>query len=851
MKDSLLPGTSISHYRILSQIGAGGMGEVYLAEDTRLRRKIALKVLLGQLAHEEDRLRRFEQEARAASALNHPNIITIHEVGSDAGVRYIAMEYIEGETVRQRLRHGKIGQREAIEVAIQVANALAAAHQAGIVHRDIKPENVMLRPDGYVKVLDFGVVKLTEKFVERTTGDRESSGEEAADVKTITIVSTEANVVMGSPNYMSPEQARGLQVDGRTDIFSLGALIYEMITGTIPFDGPSVSDIIVSILERQPPPVSSVTPEASPRLVRIVEKAMAKDRGARYQTAAEILAELKKLRRRLDYEAGLDDSFSGLPDDATASLRADQDTKATILDISRSSSEIAPTQRKTPVPWSAEYIFQEIKQHGRGFSIVLTLAVAVMIGSVLLLRSSGSHPIDSIAVLPFANEGGDQNTEYLSDGITESLINNLSNSPRLKVVSRNSAFRYKGRDIAPKVVGRELGVRVVLTGRIIQRGDSLQISVDLVDARDDTQIWGEQYNRKMSALVVAQEEIARRVAEKLELRLSGVDQTRISKQGTDNAEAYQLYLRGRYYWNKRTEEGLRRGIEFFNKAIELDPSYSKAYAGVADCYAMLTEYSAQPPMELYPRVQAAARKALEIDDSLAEAHTSLAAAYEYQWAWSDAEREYRRAIELNPNYATAHQWYGVFLSSHLRHEEAISQLRKALELDPLSLIINTSMGRALYGARRYDDASEQLRKTVEMDPNFPESRFQLAMVYEGKKMYREALGEFEKCVELFNDPAMKVWLGRVYAVEGRRGDAERVIAEMNELAKTKYISPYPMATIYAALGQNDRALELLEKVFEEHSYYVVWLGVDPVFDGIRKDPRFFELTKKIGLGQGE
>jgi serine/threonine-protein kinase len=817
------------------------MGEVYLAEDTRLGRRVALKLLPAQFIKDEDRLRRFEQEARASSALNHPNIITIHEVGVEDGTHFIATEFIEGETLRQRMRREQMSLTEALDVAIQVANALAAAHQVGIVHRDIKPENIMLRPDGYAKVLDFGIVKLTEKFSEQQSVKSEAT--EAAGV-----VNTEANIVMGSPNYMSPEQARGLAVDGRTDIFSLGVIVYEMIAGRRPFEGPTVSDIIVAILEREPPPLARHLPGISPRLENIVAKALAKDRESRYQTITDMLGDLKRQKRRVDFEAGLDESVS--PDfhsEPTAPIPARQDSHATVKGFGVSSGSQFDTARATS---SAEYIITGIKQHKAGFLTALAImALAVAAATLLLARGGGRHPIDSIAVLPFVNEGADPNAEYLSDGITESLINNLSQSRSLKVMSRNSVFRYKGRDASAQGVARDLGVHGVLTGRLVQRGDSLTISIELVDARDDTHVWGEQYTRKMSEIISMQEEIAKQISERLQLKLSGEDERRVSKRYTNNSEAYQLYLRGRFYWNKRTEEALKKGIDYFNEAIEKDPGYALAYVGVANCYAMLTELEASPPKEIYPKVKAAAARALEIDDTLAEAHTSLAAVNEYEWNWQEAENQYRRAIELNPNYETAHHWYAAYLTSRLRPDEAVREMKLALELDPLSLIINTSMGRVLFGARRYDQAIEQLKKTLDLDPNFAEAHFQIGMAYERKRMYEEAVREFQKSVELFNDPAMMAWVARAYAASGRRADAEQLLAELTEMSGQKYVSPYPLATVYAALGDKDRAFEWLEKVYRERSYYVVWLNIDPIFDDIRPDSRFQDLLRRIGLAQ--
>ncbi|MFL6215954.1 MAG: protein kinase domain-containing protein [Blastocatellia bacterium] len=835
MKESPLANQTVDHYRIVSRIGAGGMGEVYLAEDTRLGRRVALKILPPDMTGDDERLRRFEQEARAASALNHPNIITIHEVGAHDGARYIATEFIEGRTLRDHLREHHLSIHEALDIAIQIASALQAAHQAGIIHRDIKPENVMLRPDGYVKVLDFGIVKLTEKFgghYDATDGDSATGG-----------VQTEANVVMGSPGYMSPEQARAQQLDARTDIFSLGVMLYEMLAGHRPFTGETASDVIVAILERRPQPLTEIIADVSPRLEAIVNRALAKDRAARYQSVADFARDLRREKRRVDFAAGTEDSL--MPEDAggqtTVMLHA-EDEYATRRLVAQ--CDQLQTARATS---SAEYLITGIRRHKIGSFVTMALvAAAVVVIIFLLMRGSANRTIHSIAVLPFVNESADTEAEYLSDGIAESLINTLSEWPALKVTSRNSSFRYKGRELDARGIGRELGVQAVLGGRISERGDTLQIRIELIDARDDTQVWGEQFTRPRADLIALQSDIAREVAARLQLRLTG-DGHRAGHPSTANAEAYQAYLRGRFYWNKRTEEGLKKGIEYFNQAIALDPAYALAYAGLADCYAMLTEYASAPPVETYPKVKAAARRALEIDDSLAEAHTSLGAAYEYEWNWAEAEQQYRRAIELNPNYATAHHWYAVFLGARLRHDEALAEMRKALDLDPLSLIISTSMGRALYAARRYDEAVAQLRRTLDMDASFAEAHFHLAMVYEAKRMYAESLAEFEKAVELFADPAMKIWEARVYALSGNRKEAGRLLNESIAAEQTRYVAPYPPASVYAALGDNDRAMAYLEKVFNERSYYVVWLNVDPVFDRLRNDARFQDLLRRVGI----
>ncbi|HYP29873.1 MAG TPA: protein kinase [Blastocatellia bacterium] len=840
---TLASGTEIEHYRILARIGAGGMGEVYLAEDTRLGRKAALKLLPSEYTRDPDRLRRFEQEARAASALNHPNILTIYEIGETNSGHFIATEFIEGKTLRRHMSGFRMPLREALDVAIQVGGALSAAHQAGIIHRDIKPENVMLRPDGYVKVVDFGIAKLSEVSTESRMAD-------APDASAILSVTTEPGIVMGSPNYMSPEQARGFKVDARTDIFSLGAVLYEMIAGRKAFDGPTVSDILVSLLERDLPPLSKHAPDIPPKLELVVRKALAKNREERCQTIDEMLSVLRRIKQRLDFEAGLDESISPDVIDSSAGMAgAGRDSSETVKVVYDSDEMRAARPTVITEPAITRHLTGRfIRSHKT--ALLAAALLLLIISAIAFYAYRGGPPpqkVGSLAVLPFANVSTDPNSEYLSDGITESLINNLSQAPALKVMSRNSVFRYKGQGADPMKVGQELNVEAVLLGRIEQRGEALAISIELVNARDNSVIWGEQYNRRMPDLITVQEEIARRVSEKLSLRLTGDQRQRISRRYTDNSEAYHLYLRGRYQWNKRTEEGMRKGIEFFNEAIAKDPRYALAHAGLADCYALLIEYGSQPPTELRPMAEKSALRALEIDDTLAEAHNSLAAVYEYDWNWAEAEKQYRRAIELNPNYATAHQWYAIFLSGRGRANEAIHYMKQALELDPLSLIINTSLGRIYYCARDYGGAVEQLHKTLEMEPNFAEARFHLGLSYEAQGRYDEAISELDTSIKLFQDRTYIGWLGRTYAVAGRRDEALKVLGELKEIAKRQYVPPYMMAIIHTGLGDKEQAFEWLNKVYEERSYFVIWLNVDPIFDPLRGDPRFQDLLRRVGL----
>jgi eukaryotic-like serine/threonine-protein kinase len=551
-------GKTLSHYQVTEKLGAGGMGEVYLAQDTQLRRKVALKLLPAQFTKDEDRLHRFEQEAYAASALNHPNIITIHEIGQVGDSHFIATEFIDGQTLRQQMT-SRLRLTEALDVVIQVASALTAAHAAGILHRDVKPENVMLRPDGLVKVLDFGLAKLAER----------SSPRMGAEAPTAAQVDTDPGTVMGTAQYMSPEQARGLKVDGRTDIFSLGVVLYEMVAGRAPFEGATAADLIISIVEKEPAPLSRYAPDVRAELQRIVSKALRKDRETRYQTVKDLLIDLKSLREELEFEAKLE--RSGERNVTRGELVTPSGGQAGVAagELVVSTEEAGVVVRTTS---SAEYLVGEVRRH-KG-PVLLALAILIIAGAAIFYSARGGKAIDSVAVLPFVNASADPDTEYLSDGITESLINSLSQVSRIKVIARSSVFRYKGRETDPRAVGRELGVQAVLTGRVMQRGDDLSISAELMDARDNSHIWGEQYHRKLADLLTVQQEITRDMSEKLRLKLSGEEQKRLTKSYTENAEAFQLYSKGRYYWNRQTEDGTKKAIECFQQAIDKDPNYA-------------------------------------------------------------------------------------------------------------------------------------------------------------------------------------------------------------------------------------------------------------------------------------
>ncbi|HKP85319.1 MAG TPA: protein kinase [Blastocatellia bacterium] len=823
----------ISHYRILNKLGAGGMGEVYLAEDVSLRRKVALKLLSAEFTRNEDRLRRFEQEAQAASALNHPNILTIYAVGHQDGAHFIATEYIEGETLRHRLLRERVTVREALDIAVQVASALSASHQAGIIHRDIKPENIMIRPDGYVKVLDFGLAKLTEQ----------PSASSDTQAPTIAKANTDPGTIMGTINYMSPEQARGRVTDARSDIFSLGVVVYEMVAGRPPFEAETASDVMSFILHKDPLPLVRFLPQTPAELERIVAKTLAKDKEERYQTTKDLLIDLKKLKQRLEVEAEMERSIA--PDSISRSAYSNSSAPLSVPIPARPTEQVSQLPVRTSS--SAEYIVSEIKQHKKGF--VFLVAALVVAAAAALYFTGGGKAIDSMAVVPFLNTADDPNTEYLSDGIAESIIYNLSQLTDLRVIPRSSVIRYKGKEVDPQAVSRELGVRAVLTGKVVQRGNDLLVSAELVDAKENRIVWGQQFNRRLSDLLSVQQEISKEISEKLRPSLVGQEKNLSRKRYTESSEAYQSYIKGQYWLNKRSEEGFQKAIEHFNQAIEKDPGYALPYAGLSDCYALLGTYSMLAPKDSFPKAKSAAMKALAIDNQLAEAHTSLANILAcYDWEFADAEREFKRAIELNPNYATAHHWYAEYLSVMGRHNEAIAEIKRAQELDPLSLIINAVSGRTFYYARRYDEAIETLNKTIQMDQRFGPAYAFLCAAYEQKNMREQAIAMAQEPVKLSpNTPVYLTILGHTYAASGKRAEAEAIIARLKELSKQQYVQPSFLALLYTGLGDNDEAIEWLEKAYSDRDDRLVFVIIDPQLDKIQSDSRVRDLARRIGL----
>jgi eukaryotic-like serine/threonine-protein kinase len=782
---------TISHFRIIEKLGAGGMGVVYKAVDTRLDRPVALKFLPDNMAQDSQALERFRREARAASALNHPGICTIYDIGEQDGRTFIAMEFIDGETLRTHI-HGALPLEEMLKLGIQIAEALDAAHAQGIIHRDIKPANIFVTKRGQAKVLDFGLAKLVPKGV--AAGP--DFGGEVPDSTSI------VGIISGTPSYMSPEQIRGDNLDPRTDIFSLGLLLYEMATGRQAFSGGTGGMIIEAVLTRSPVPARSINPDIPPRLEEIINKALHKDRDQRYQHAAEIRTELHRLER------GTDSGWSTAEDPGS-------------------------------VPISSTSHLQSTGEQRSPNSSTQTGARAVR----------GSKIIDSLAVLPFENSNRDPEHEYLSDGIAGSLINILATIPKLRVMAQSTVLRFKGRRIDPQSVGRELNVRAVLAGRIMQSGGSLRIGAELVDVATGTQLWGAQYDRKPGDIFAIQDEISNEISEKLRLKLTRAEKKRLTKRQTDDAEAYQLYLKGRHHWNRWTEDGFYKAIEYFQQAVERDPGYALASTGLADSYVLLGWNSYLPPKDAFPRGRMAAMEALRLDPDLGEAHTPLAAVlWLHDWQWQEAQTEFKRSLALNPAHPTANHWYAEYLMTMGRHAEAIARMKESQELDPLSLIISVAIGWAFYMARRYDDAIEQLRRTVELDPNYPVTYWILGLLFRKMGRYELAIAEGEKGVKLSGGSSlMSAALAQTLATAGRRKKANQILDELTKLTKQKYVAPYFFAGIHIGLGEDDRAIEHLEKSYEEHSHWLIYLHIDPSMDGLRSNLRFQDLLRRVGL----
>jgi TolB-like protein/Flp pilus assembly protein TadD/predicted Ser/Thr protein kinase len=783
-------GKTVSHYKILEKLGEGGMGVVYKAEDTKLKRTVALKFLSERALASGEEKERFVHEARAAAALDHTGICTVHEIGSAEGRMFITMAYVEGRSLKEKIVSGPLATEEAIGIALQLAEALKEAHEKGIAHRDIKPGNIIVTSKGGAKILDFGLAK-------------------SAAGTTVTRDGT----TLGTFAYMSPEQTRGEEIDGRTDIWSLGVVLYEMLTGQRPFKGDYEQAVVYSILNTEPEPVTALRAELPAAIDGIIEKALAKEPEERYRSMTEMAAELRSVARRL--EAGDDETVSG----STTKSAAGKPT------VGR------PAKRRK----GRLYIY--------GSLVVIAAAVLVV---RLTMMPRESEAIDSIAVLPLDNLSGDPDQEYFADGMTDELISNLARLSALRVISRTSAMRYKDTNKTLPQIARELNVDAVVEGSVLRSGDRVRINTQLIHASSDKQLWGDSFERDLSDVLSLQREVAQSIARKIEVALTPEENARLAAAATVNPAAHQAYLRGRYNLNTLKVAAHEKAIELFRQAIEEDPTFALAYAGLGEAYDALACFGSIPPRDAWPRVRTEALRALKHDEGLAEAHALLAdVKFLYEWDWRGAELEYKRAIELSPGYADAYSWYSLYLSSVGRHEEAVAEARKAVELDPLSVGSHMNLGGVLANARRYDESIEEMKGAHDLAHDSFLPNYHLAIVYCFNGMLEEARSVIERA-ETTPDPDVGA-MAEVFAMLGETDRARGLLDDLLAQSKSTYVPALDVACVYAALGEREPFFEWMEAAYDERSTWLVDAKVDPKFDGMRPDPRFSSLLREMGL----